>query len=136
MNPPYHDEARHDVSDHAQKRTANAEKEGDLKLWIASAARALHAGGGLTMIHRADREGEIVPLLKKDFGRIDLLPIRPKEDAAPKRIILHAVKGEGRGLTHCANLVLHGADERYTEAADAILRDAKALAFKAWGDII
>ncbi len=40
-NPPYHDEARHDLSPDAMKRTANTEKDGDLAQWILAAAKAL-----------------------------------------------------------------------------------------------
>src|ERR1700722_19290903 len=34
MNPPYHDENRHDVSENSGKRVANASKDGDLPIWI------------------------------------------------------------------------------------------------------
>jgi tRNA1(Val) A37 N6-methylase TrmN6 len=130
MNPPYHEEARHDVSADAQKRTANAEKSGDLARWIANAARALTSNGMLTMIHRADREAEIIDLLRMDFGAVEILPIAPKADAAPKRIILRARKDAvSFPPLRRENFVLHQADGRYTEAAEDILRHMKALAF-------
>ncbi len=129
MNPPYHDEARHDVSDSAQKRTANTEREGDLARWIASAAKALKPSGLLTLIHRADRQAEIDALLAAEFGAAETLPILPKVGAAPKRAIMRAKKG-GKGVVRlCGNFVLHQADGRYTEAAEAVLRHMKALEF-------
>jgi tRNA1(Val) A37 N6-methylase TrmN6 len=136
MNPPYHDEARHDVSEDARKRAANAEKDGDLARWIISAARALKPSGLLTMIHRADRAPQILDLLRTDFGVIEILPLLPKEGAVAKRVILRARKISLEGAqntTECyrKNFVLHQADGAYTEAAEAILRHMKALDFAA-----
>jgi len=127
MNPPYHDESRHDVSALAQKRAANAEKTGDLALWIAGAARALKSSGALTLIHRADRREEILILLKNDFGAIEILPVLPKEGAPPKRIIVRARKGTAYTLTQRQNFVLHQEDGPYTNEAETILRHMKAL---------
>jgi len=136
VNPPYHDEARHDVSSHKQKRAANIEKTGELKRWIGSAVTALKPSGTLTLIHRADRCDDILALLQKDFGTVEILPILPKEGTAPKRVILRAQKGtpgDAKNLTKCyrKNFVLHQADGAYTEAAEAILRHRKALYFAA-----
>ncbi|HEU0118725.1 MAG TPA: methyltransferase, partial [Alphaproteobacteria bacterium] len=128
MNPPYHDEARHDVSSNASMRTANADKDGDLKLWIESVARALKPTGDITIIHRADRKDEIVGLLQKHFNSIRILPLLPKEGVEPKRIILRASTKTG-GVMLCKPLILHKAEGGYTAEADRILRDAEALDF-------
>jgi len=130
MNPPYHDGARHDVSPVAQKRTANTEKESDLVRWVASAAKALKPSGMLTLIHRADRQAEIEALLGVVFGAIEALPVLPKTGAAPKRVIMRAKKGGMGGVRLCRNLVLHQADGRYTDEAEAALRHMKALEFE------
>jgi tRNA1(Val) A37 N6-methylase TrmN6 len=131
MNPPYHDEARHDVSDDKSKRVANAEKDGDLGRWIESAAGALKPSALLTLIHRADRLPDIMGMLGKHFGRIEIMPILPKADALPKRVILRTNKG-GQPLTkQCRNFILHQADGRYTEAAEAVLRHMQPLEFTA-----
>ena len=129
MNPPYHEESRHDVSAHGQKRTANSEKSGDLALWIAAVAKALKPTGLITLIHRADRLDELLGLLQAGFGAIEILTILPKAGAAPKRIILRARKGAPSGVTNCRNFVLHQADGRYTEEAEAVLRHMKVLLF-------
>ena len=129
MNPPYHEEARHDVSAHAQRRAANTEKDGDLARWIANAARTLKPSGVLTFIHRADRLDEILDVLKKDFGAIEILPILSKAGALPKRVILRARKGGEKALIRCCDFVLHQPDGRYTDEAETILRHRKALEF-------
>lgn len=130
MNPPYHDEMRHDVSNHPIKRTANTEKEGDLSLWIKSAAQALKDKGTLTLIHRADRVAEILSEVKKHFGAAELLNILTKPDAPAKRVIIRAQKSTKWSVTPCAYFTMHAKDGSYTEAANAILRDAAALEFK------
>jgi len=130
MNPPYHDERRHDASTLAQKRTSQMEKEGDLALWIASASRALRSLGMLTLIHRADRLEEILALLKPDFGALEILPIVTKANAPPKRVIVRARKGAPPALIRCQKLVLHQADGRYTDGAEDILRHMKRLEFR------
>lgn len=127
MNPPYHDEARHDVSVHAQKRKANTEAEGDLTLWIASAGRALKSGGVLTLIHRADRQEEIMDLLKPAFGTIEICRLLPKKGAAPKRVVMRAYKATSPTL-RVTDFILHQSDGRYTDQAEGILRRGEALA--------
>ncbi len=129
MNPPYHDEARHDVSAQQQKRVANSGKEGDLALWISNASHVLKPAGILTLIHRGDRKDEITGLLKKDFGTIEVLPIVPKTGAAPKRVVIRAAKGGKSSIRHCRPLVLHRPGGGYSDEAEVILRHAKALEF-------
>jgi len=127
MNPPYHDEARHDVSDHAQKRRANTEKDGDLAKWLTAAAYVLADSGCLTLIHRADREPEILGLLAGSFGAIEVCAVVPKRAAPPKRTLLRARKQPG-SVTR-SEFILHVSDGRYTEAAESILRHAAAMPF-------
>ena len=129
MNPPYHDVARHDASLDEGKRIANTEEEGNLPLWIGSAAQALKDGGTLTLIHRADRLDEILDLLKTGFGAVSVKPIRPKTDTAPKRVILRAEKSGPLSRTTCQPLVLHNDDGSYTAETEAILRDVSSLEF-------
>lgn len=129
MNPPYHEEARHDVSLQAAKRKANTEKEGGLALWLASAAKALKPSGTLTLIHRADRQDEILALLQNSFGAIEVLPLAPKAGQAPKRIVLRAQKDAPFAIKVAREFVLHEAAGGFTAAAEAILRDGKPLFF-------
>ena len=56
-----------------------------------------------------------------------MFPLWPGEGKPAKRILLHARKGSAAPLTLAAGLVLHRADGRNTEAAEAILRDGAKL---------
>lgn len=129
MNPPYHDEARHDVSAHDGKRTANTEKEGDLAVWIAQAAQALKPPGSLTLIHRADRLDEILKHMEGLFGGAEILPLLPRTGVAPKRVIIRARKNEKSPIKQCDGLLLHKPEGGYTDEAEAILRHGEALLF-------
>lgn len=130
MNPPYHEEIHHDVSADLSKRTANTEKEGDLKIWIKSAAQALKSEGTLTLIHRADRLDEILKHTNELFGQISSLLVLPKEGEKPKRVIVRAQKGHEKSHMSCQPLVLHKVGGGYTEVTEDILRHLKALTFK------
>jgi len=130
MNPPYHEEARHDVSADEIKRAANTEKTGDLALWIGSAATALKPSGTLTIIHRADRREEILSVLQNAFGDIEILPLLPRMGAEPKRIIIRARKDAFYSARECRVLVLHKDTGGYTDEAEEILRRCQALTFQ------
>jgi tRNA1(Val) A37 N6-methylase TrmN6 len=127
MNPPYHDEARHDVSSDAGKRIANTEKDGDLALWIGAAKRALKKMGTLTVIHRADRGEEILGHLGTVFGKMAILPVFPKAGTAPKRIIIRAYKDAQCGVVESPGLILHKDGGGYTDEAEAVLRHMQGL---------
>ena len=129
MNPPYHEEEKHSVSEYAQRRTANTEKPGDLSLWIKSAAEALQMGGFLTLIHRADREKDILPALTTSFGETAVLRLVSKEGVNPKRVIIRAQKGGAVRVRECPDFLLHQKDGNYTLEAEDILRQAKGLVF-------
>ena len=131
MNPPYHDHKTHSVSANSSKRIAHAESDdADLAVWIEQASRCLQASGMMNMIHRADRLQEILPLAERHFNRIEVKPIIARPDALPKRIIIRGVKGSGVATRETlAPLVLYGPDNRYSEEAEAILRQAQAMRF-------
>ena len=127
MNPPYHEEARHDASPNAIKRTANTEKTGGLSVWVAAASGALRTSGTLTLIHRADRGAEIISLLQPAFGAIELIPLLPKTGAEAKRIIIRASKNAAFSVHSGPSLILHTPEGGYTDEAEAILRHCQAL---------
>lgn len=129
MNPPFHEEEKHAVSDNIIKRTANAERTGDLPLWITAAAHALNPVGVLTLIHRADRQGDILQHAEPHFSAIDILPIISKEGVAPKRIILRMRKDEKKPTTICNSFVMYGSNNRYCDAAEAVIRHCEGLGF-------
>ncbi|MGE4352233.1 MAG: tRNA1(Val) (adenine(37)-N6)-methyltransferase [Bdellovibrionales bacterium] len=130
MNPPYHDHKTHSLSANRTKRLAHAETDAaDLSVWIEQGAKVLKENGSLWMIHRADRMEEILDNLSKFFTQIDIKPILARDGVAPKRIVVHAKKNVLRQTTTLPPFILYGEDNRYNEAAEAVLRHAQALPF-------
>lgn len=131
MNPPHLDAARHQSSAHEQKRAADMEDETALAQWIEVARRALKPGGALTLIHRADRLGDILTALSGDglpgFGGVLIFPLWPKPSRAAKRLLVRAIKGSKQPLTLAPGLVLHGENGAFTSEADSVLRDGRFL---------
>jgi tRNA1(Val) A37 N6-methylase TrmN6 len=82
---------------------------------------------GITVIHRAERLHELLAGLAGRAGDFVVLPLWPKAGRPAKRVIVHARKGLAAPLRLSPGLILHGPDDRYTAAAEAVLRDAAAL---------
>jgi tRNA1(Val) A37 N6-methylase TrmN6 len=123
MNPPYLAEGGNDAGMDAAKRIATIEGPARLDDWIRAAALALKPGGGLTIIHRADRLADILSSASAyGFGGITLYPLWPKAGEQAGRIIVHGRKGKGGRLIVSPGLVLHRPDGSYTPEADAALR--------------
>jgi tRNA1(Val) A37 N6-methylase TrmN6 len=83
------------------------------------------------MIHRADRLEQLLGHLSGRAGAITVFPLWPGAQKPAKRIIVQARKGAAAPTRLMPGLVLHGPDGRYTQAAEAVLRHAAALAIEA-----
>ena len=126
-NPPFYELDRHTSSPQATKATAHSESALDLAGWIKAVAKLLKPGGRLTMIHRADRLGDILGAFEGRFGAALIVPLWPKDGVEAKRILLSAIKGRRTLPRLLPGLVLHRPDGAYTDTAEAILRDAAPL---------
>ena len=128
-NPPYMEGGQHMPSPDEGRATALGHQDEDITLkdWIDCAFHALKSGGHLTMIHRADALDRIIQFLGKRFGAIEIIPLWPRTGEAAKRLILRARKDRHTPAKLHPGLVLHEADGRYTEAADAVLRAGAGL---------
>lgn len=127
-NPPYFDVARHRVSPHAGRAAARAEAEdADLGHWVAAMLRYAKPNAGLTLIHKAERLGDILSALDGKAGAIRVIPLWSKAGQPAKRVIVKAVKGSKAPLTLTPGLVLHQADGSYLPEIDAVLRNGAAL---------
>lgn len=123
MNPPYLADGGNDAGMDPTKRIATIEGPARLDDWVRAAASALKTGGGLTIIHRADRLGDILgSSAAHGFGGLTVFPLWPKSGEAARRVIVHGRKSKGGRLALAAGLVLHQADGTYTPEADAVLR--------------
>lgn len=131
-NPPY---LRSDQADLRQMpASVGSTVEGDAKLsdWIDFCLAMVAHQGSITVIHRADRLDEILPLLHGRAGGIVVFPLWPgARDDGPepdaKRVLVQARKGSKAPLRLAAGLVLHDHAGDFTAEADDILRRGGAL---------
>jgi tRNA1(Val) A37 N6-methylase TrmN6 len=126
-NPPFYEAATHTRSPQATKAGAHGETALDLAGWIKASARVLKSGGRLTLIHRADRLGDILQAFEGRFGAAAIFPFWPRDGVEAKRILVGAIKGRRTLPRLLPGLILHQADGAYTAAAEAVLRDAAPL---------
>jgi tRNA1(Val) A37 N6-methylase TrmN6 len=125
-NPPYLVPGG-TASPRALKAAANVEGEAGLADWVAFALKMVRPKGSLSFIHRADRLEGLLAALAGKAGAVVLFPLWPKPGVAAKRVLVHARKGLATPTRLLPGLVLHGADGRYTEAAEAVLRGGASL---------
>jgi tRNA1(Val) A37 N6-methylase TrmN6 len=121
-NPPFFD-------DPGALRPVSAEKQGawmaddGLETWIGFLGKAVREGGAITVIHRADRLGDLLALLAPKAGSFRVRPIHPFADAPAKRVLVRAVKTGKAPLVLLPPLVLHARDGgKHTPQVEAILR--------------
>ncbi len=129
MNPPYHEPDRSRASPVKAKRISNTEGEAPLGQWIGYGLGALRPRGSLTLIHRADRLGEVLAAVAGQAGEVKVFPLWPGGDKPAKRVIVRCRKGLTTPLSLLPGLVLHGPGGAYTDEAQKILRDGEALDF-------
>jgi len=111
-----------------QRADAHVESRLDLATWMKNCLVMLRNGGCLTLIHRADRLGEILAALDGKIGDTVIFPLWPKADGRPaKRILIQGWKGAKGPLRLAQGLAVHEADGRYTQTANAVLRAGKAM---------
>lgn len=123
-NPPFFGDD-FEESPHTTRNAAHGESI-PLAAWVKCARRALKPSGMLTCILPPARLAEWLAALDV-FGAIELLPIAPRAGSEAKRVIIRAILGRKTPLELKAPFVLHNADGTFSDAANAVLRDAKAL---------
>jgi len=126
-NPPYLEERAATPPPDPAKRAAHVEGAADLAAWVSFALAMVRRRGAVTFIHRADRLEHLLAALAGRAGGIVLFPLWPGEGKPAKRVLVRARKGAATPTRLAPGLVLHGADGKFTAAADAVLRDAAAL---------
>ena len=126
-NPPFLLSDRVTAPAHPGKKSAHLEGAADLAAWVRFAFVMLRAKGGFTLIHRADRLDAVLAQLSAQAGEITVFPLWSGPGKPAKRVIVRARKGVATPMRLLAGLVLHDADGRYSDAADAVLRRGGAL---------
>ena len=124
-NPPYLAARVADPPPDRSKALATVESSADLARWLAVACGAARPGGSLVVIHRADREAEIVGhLVTLGWGDLTVKRLPPAA-----RVLVRARRHKGLSRRDSPPLTLHGPSGAYTAEAEAILRQAAPLAF-------
>ena len=90
----------------------------------------MREGGSITLIHRADRLGDILGLLAPKAGGVQVLPIHPFADLPAKRVLVRAIKTGKAPLKLLPPLVLHDREGgKHTAQVEAILRGEAGLSW-------
>jgi tRNA1(Val) A37 N6-methylase TrmN6 len=126
-NPPFFDDPGALRGPLPSKTRAWISREG-LAAWIAFLTRAVREGGDVTLIHRADRLGDLLSLLSVKCGSIQVRPIHPFVDAPAKRVLVRAVKSGKGPFRLLPALVLHDrSGSKHTTQAENVLRGEASL---------
>lgn len=127
-NPPFWPDGAHTRSPSPHKAASHGEGQGDVGGFVRAALRLLKSRGTLTLIYPAERLDHLLSLLPGRFGDVRVLPLWPRAGTPAKRVIISARRDARGPLVLLPGLVLHGDGQGFTPAAEAILRDAAALA--------
>jgi tRNA1(Val) A37 N6-methylase TrmN6 len=102
-----------------------------LAAWLQGCVRMLTPGGMLTLIHRAERIGEILAALSDAVGALVVFPLWPGDAQEPAgRVLVQGRKGSRAPLALMRGLILHQEDGRFSAAAEAVLRHGHALVLR------
>jgi tRNA1(Val) A37 N6-methylase TrmN6 len=126
-NPPFFDDPAALRPPAPAKRGAWMADDG-LAAWTGFLVKAVREGGTITVIHRADRLGDLLSLLTPKAGSFQVRPVHPFADAPAKRVLVRAVKTGKAPLRLLPPLVLHDrSGGKHTSETEAILRGEAAL---------
>jgi tRNA1(Val) A37 N6-methylase TrmN6 len=132
-NPPFFDDPDALRGPAAERRGAWMADDG-LEAWVGFLTKAVREGGTITLIHRADRLGDLLALLAGKCGSCQVRPVHPFADQPAKRVLVRAVKTGKAPLRLLPALVLHDRDGgKHTAEVEAILRGEAALEWGAHG---
>jgi tRNA1(Val) A37 N6-methylase TrmN6 len=121
-NPPFFDD-RESLRGPSPAKDGAWFADAGLAGWVTFLLRAVRQGGAITMIHRADRLGDILGALAPKAGSIQIRPVQPRVGAAAKRVIVRAIRTGRAPLRLLPALILHDdSGAKHTAEAEAIFR--------------
>jgi tRNA1(Val) A37 N6-methylase TrmN6 len=127
-NPPYYADTRFRASPEVSRAGAHVLDGRGLEPWARTITDILKEGGTLTLIFRADGLDEVLSVLARRFGAIDIVPLRPRPEAAATRILVRAVRASRAPLRLLPGFVLHeGSGSDFTAEANGVMRDGAGL---------
>ncbi len=126
-NPPFFDDPD-ELRGPAPEKSGAWMADGGLEAWTGFLLKAVREGGTITVIHRADRLGDLLSLLGAKAGSFRIRPIHPFADQPAKRVLIRAIKTGKAPLVLLPPLVLHERDGgKHSAAAEAIQRGDAAM---------
>jgi tRNA1(Val) A37 N6-methylase TrmN6 len=129
-NPPFFDDETALRGPAPARRAAWIADEG-LAAWTGFLLKAVREGGTITVIHRADRLGDLLALLGEKAGSFRIRPIQPFADAPAKRVLVRAIKTGKAPLVLLPPLILHErGGGKHTIEAEHILRGEALLGWE------
>jgi len=121
FNPPY--DAPGSGRAPAPERRGAHVADSPIERWIAHFSNHLVGAGAMTLIHRAERLGEILAALDGRLGGVGIIPIHPRAGEPAKRVVVRARKGSRAPLRLYESVNLHDeSGAKYTPRIEALLR--------------
>ena len=127
-NPPFFDDPTALRGPAPERRGAWLADDG-LAAWTRFLLEAVRPEGRITLVHRADRLGELLILLSAGAGSLQVRAVHPRPEIAAKRVLVRAVKGGRAPLKLLPPLILHDTGGAPSGTSQAILRGDAALPF-------
>lgn len=124
-NPPFYEISKNTRKNPEQRKAFV--QNFDLKKWLEYCLKHLRAKGTFNLIHRPEMLGQILPVLEKKLGNIEIFPIVSKEGEPAKRVLIRGVLNKKGPLTLRFPLIMHTKDDQRTELAEKILRFGGAI---------
>lgn len=125
-NPPFFKMDGKPKVKELSEEIANARHETLISLVeiIGSGAQTIRNGGVFTIVHRAERAGEIIQL----FAQFDLVPkrmqfVHSKIDRPAKTVLIEGILNGNEGMTILPPLIAHNEDETYTDELLSLFHD-------------
>ncbi len=129
-NPPFYDADAIRASDNTLKAQSNAMPRGDLKDWIKFMAMATKPGGSATVIHLAERLGELLQFFAPYFGGIQIQILYPRKHETANRILIRGIRGSRAPMQIGPGRILHTKDHTFDPQIERVLR--KPVAWPIW----
>ena len=126
-NPPFYQKGRARAATSDAKTIAHIEGDINLNDWLQFCLARTRPKGSLSVIHRADRLGDILAAISAGCGQIKIIPLWPEAAVSAKRVIVQAIKGDRGPMEITRGVILHEKDGTPTAAADRLLRGGAAL---------
>jgi tRNA1(Val) A37 N6-methylase TrmN6 len=126
-NPPYLERGHGNEPPDPARAEATIEGDATLGDWVRFALSMVKSKGTVTMIHRADRIDAVLGQIFGRAGEVVIYPLWPGVGKPASRILVRARKQVAAPARLAVGMVLHEADGRFTEAAEAVLRGGQGL---------